>query len=59
MSTMIHRVSESETEDVEIVPNNEQGTVTFVADLDESENIAPTEWITLGAGDTVDLEQYR
>ena len=58
MST-IDRVSESETEGIEVVPNDEQGTVTFVADLDESENTPPTEWITLGAGDTVDLEQYR
>ena len=58
MSTR-NRVSASETEDIEIVQNKDQETVTFVADLDEDENTPPAEWITVTAEDTVDLEQYR
>jgi hypothetical protein len=59
MST-IDRVSASETGGIELVPNEDQGTVTFVADLDEDdETTPPTEWITVATGDTVDLEQYR
>ena len=58
MST-IDRVSESETEGIEVVPNDEQGTVTFVADLEEEATAPPTEWITIATDDTVDLQQYR
>jgi hypothetical protein len=44
---------------IELVPNDEQGTVTFVADLDEDDTTPPTEWITVASEDTVDLEQHR
>jgi hypothetical protein len=44
---------------IELVPNEEQGTVTFVADLDEDSTTPPTEWITVPAGATIDPAEYR
>jgi hypothetical protein len=58
MST-IDRVSAHDSDGIEIVPNDDEGTVTFVADLEEETTAPPTEWITVATADTVDLQQYR
>ena len=48
-----------EPDGIEVLSNSEEGTVTFVADHDESNTAAPTEWITVETEATVDLEQHR
>jgi len=53
------RVSAPESGGIEVVPNTEQGTVTFVADRGGDETTPPTGWITVATEDTVDPEQYR
>jgi len=58
MST-IDRISEHDSDGIEIVPNDDEGTITFVADLKEEATAPPTEWITIATDDSVDLQQYR
>lgn len=45
--------------DVQVLTDDESATVTFVADLDSDDALAPTEWITVAASDLVDLELHR
>jgi hypothetical protein len=52
------RPPEPDSASIELLPNQKQGTVTFVADRGE-ETDPPTEWMTVAAEDTVDLESYR
>ncbi|ERH10673.1 MAG: hypothetical protein J07HX64_02451 [halophilic archaeon J07HX64] len=49
----------AELRNVELLHNQEEGKITFVADLDEDSDVPPTEWITVAADATVDLEQHR
>lgn len=46
-------------ERIEILPNEEEGTVTFVTDLDGEATEPPTEWITAGKADLVDVMRRR
>jgi len=49
----------SELRTVELLHDEEDGKITFVADLDENGDTAPTEWITVAAEATIDLKQHR
>ena len=49
----------SELRDVELLHDENADRITLVADLDESSDTAPTEWITVDAATTIDLEQHR
>lgn len=44
---------------IEVVPNEEEGTITFVADLGGNDTEPPTEWITVGTEDLLDLKGNR
>lgn len=43
---------------IDVIPNEEDGTVTYVADLD-GDAVPPTEWITVATEDLVDLAGKR
>jgi DNA/RNA endonuclease YhcR with UshA esterase domain len=49
----------SEADRIEVLANDNDGTVTFVADRDEESTAPPTEWITIAKGDAVDLNESR
>jgi hypothetical protein len=49
----------SELRNVELLHDEEEGKITFVADLNENGDVPPTEWITVSAQATVDLKQHR
>jgi hypothetical protein len=61
--TTTDRVSTSDFGRIDVLYDEDQKTVTFVADRNESENdgetVPPTEWITAPTEDTVELKQYR
>lgn len=61
MSTMstASQADNSETARVELIPNEEANTVTFVADLEHDNDVPPTEWITVGVEDTVNVTAHR
>ena len=44
-------------ERIDILSNEEEGTVTFVTDLHGTH--PPTEWITVASGDLVDVTERR
>lgn len=46
-------------QELEIISNEKEATVTFVADYDRDSIVPSTEWITIGAEDTVDLRDNR
>jgi hypothetical protein len=58
MSTIDH-TSASDSDRIDVLYNQKQQTVTFVADHDENGTRPPTEWITVPTETTVDLEQHR
>jgi hypothetical protein len=49
----------SELRNVDLLYDEEEGKITFVADRNENSDVPPTEWITVAAEATVDLEQHR
>jgi hypothetical protein len=49
----------SELRNVELLHDEEEGKITFVADLNENGDVPPTEWITVSVQATVDLKQHR
>jgi len=49
----------SELRNVDLLHDEDEEKITFVADLDENGDVPPTEWITVAAEATVDLEQHR
>lgn len=44
---------------VDIIPNNEQETVTFVTELRSDGTVPPTEWITIANEAVIDLKESR
>jgi len=59
MMSTTSQASHPERSDVEVLTDEKSATVTFVADLDSDDALAPTEWITVAASDLVDLELHR
>jgi len=53
------RTTTVEANRIEVVSNEKVGTVTFVADLDTDSDVPPTEWISIAAEDTVDVQESR
>jgi hypothetical protein len=49
----------SRTDGVEILSNEDDETLTYVADLEEDSLVPPTEWITVDSEDTVDVVANR
>lgn len=47
------------SESVEVLTDDDAGTVTFVADFDRDGVVPPTEWMTAMSEDVVDLAAYR
>lgn len=56
MSTT-HATAYTDPDRIEVVPNKDEGTVTFVADGDAIGSDPPTEWITIDAAATVAVTQ--
>ena len=44
---------------IDVISNDEAGTVTFIADYPEDSIVAPTEWITVDAETLVDTKEHR
>jgi hypothetical protein len=44
---------------VEVLTNDQAGTVTFVSDRDTSSGVPPTEWLTVSADAVVSVEAYQ
>lgn len=51
-----HRPPAHESDPIDVIPNDDEGTITFVADRDKDRPGAPTEWITIADEDVVDVE---
>lgn len=54
MSTS-HSTSSPEPDRIDVIPNEDEGTVTFVADGDGDGSDPPTEWITIDAASTIPI----
>jgi hypothetical protein len=52
-------VETSTPEQIEVLSNEELGTVTYVADLERDSIVPPTEWITVDEDTTVDVLAKR
>ena len=52
-------VDTSTPDQIEVLPNEELGTVTYVADLERESIVPPTEWITVDREATVDILAMR
>jgi len=44
---------------IEVITNDDAGTVTFVADYPEDSILAPTEWITVDTETLVDVRDRQ
>lgn len=44
---------------VEVLTNENDGTVTFVSDRDTESGVPPTEWLTISAEAVVAVEAHR
>jgi hypothetical protein len=58
MSTTAHP-SDRTSAGVEVLTDDDAGTVTFVADFDRDGTVPPTEWMTAKSEDVVDLAAHR
>jgi hypothetical protein len=54
-----HRPPARESDQIDVIRNDDEKTITFVADRDEDRPGAPTEWITIADEDVVDVEASR
>lgn len=54
-----HRSPAHESDPIDVIRNDDEGTITFVADRDEDRSGAPTEWITIADEDVVDVDASR
>lgn len=57
--TMFTTHPSSEADRIEVLANDDDGTVTFVTERNEESTTPPTEWITIAKGDAVDLNESR
>lgn len=51
--------SDQASASVEVLTDDDAGTVTFVADFERDGTVPPTEWLTAAAEDVVDLAAHR
>lgn len=58
MSTTDHSPRAS-SDEIDVIADEEHGTVTFVADYPDDGLLAPTEWITVDSETLVDTRDYR
>jgi len=58
MSTTDRRTQAGD-QGVEVIPNEEEGTVTFVSGDRDNHVLAPTEWITIDADAVVDVRDRQ
>lgn len=53
------RTTGADRNQIDVISNDEAGTVTFVADYPEDGLMAPTEWITVDVETLVDTKENR
>jgi len=58
MSTTDRR-SQASNQEIEVISNEEESTVTFVSGDRENHVLAPTEWITIDADAVVDVRDHQ
>ena len=52
-------IDESVCRRVEVLQNDAEGTVTFVATPRNEDHVPDTQWVTAGIEDIVDLTEHR
>lgn len=58
MSTLSHS-QDQQSSTVEVLTDDNAGTVTFVSDRDTRSRVPPTEWVTVSAEAVVTVAEYR
>jgi hypothetical protein len=53
------RTTGADSNQIDVISNDDAGTVTFVADYPDDGIMAPTEWITVDAETLVDTTENR
>jgi hypothetical protein len=54
-----HRPPTDAPNPIDVIPNEDEGTVTFVADDEQDREDPPTRWITIASEDVVDVKASR
>lgn len=58
MSTPHHPAAD-EHNTIDVIQNDDEGTVTFVTDRDRDSTDPPTRWITIANEDVIDVKASR
>lgn len=54
-----HRPPTDAPSPIDVIQNEDEGTVTFVADEERDHQDPPTQWITIASEDVVDVTASR
>jgi hypothetical protein len=57
--SMPHRPPTDTPDRIDVIPNDDEGTVTFVAEAEQDRTDPPTRWITIASEDAIDVKASR